>query len=73
MVNEIAFEFRNIPHVGFVLAFVVLVVGHTGNLLLSSLSSFVHPLRLTFVEGFEPERVRVSVTARKIEDEPESP
>ena len=29
------------------------VLGHTGNLLLASLSAFVHPLRLTFVEFYK--------------------
>ncbi|MFH2145041.1 MAG: V-type ATPase 116kDa subunit family protein [Candidatus Omnitrophota bacterium] len=53
VVNEIALEFRHIPVFGFVITFVILVVGHTGNLLLGGLSSFVHPLRLTFVEFYK--------------------
>jgi len=53
VVNEIALEFRHIPIFGFVITFVILVLGHTGNLLLSGLSSFVHPLRLTFVEFYK--------------------
>ncbi|MBU2063802.1 MAG: hypothetical protein KKF93_05345 [Candidatus Omnitrophica bacterium] len=53
VVNEIALEFRHIPVFGFLITFVILVVGHTGNLLLSGLSSFVHPLRLTFVEFYK--------------------
>ena len=53
VVNEIALEFRHIPIFGFVITFVILVIGHTGNLLLCGLSSFVHPLRLTFVEFYK--------------------
>jgi len=52
VVNEIAMQFRAIPWVGLVLALVFLVVGHGANLLVSALSSFVHPLRLTFVEFY---------------------
>ncbi|MBD3272414.1 MAG: hypothetical protein GF384_07760 [Elusimicrobia bacterium] len=53
VINDIAGEIRAVPVAGFVLAFVFLVFGHTTNLLLSSLSSFVHPLRLTFVEFYK--------------------
>ena len=53
VVNEIGMEFRSIPYIGFFVTFVFLVVGHTANLLLSGLSSFVHPLRLTFVEFYK--------------------
>ena len=34
------------------MAVVVLIIGHTVNLLLSSLSAFVHTLRLQYVEFF---------------------
>lgn len=53
VVNEIGMQFRTIPYIGYLLTFVFLIVGHTGNLLLSGLSSFVHPLRLTFVEFYK--------------------
>jgi len=53
VVNEIAFQAKGIPVVGFIVTFLILVIGHTGNLLLSALSSFVHPLRLTFVEFYK--------------------
>ncbi|MDD5746060.1 MAG: V-type ATPase 116kDa subunit family protein [Candidatus Omnitrophica bacterium] len=53
VVNDIALQFRSIPFIGYGLTFVILVVGHTGNLMLSALSSFVHPLRLTFVEFYK--------------------
>jgi V/A-type H+-transporting ATPase subunit I len=56
--NNIAGNFQAIPVFGPVVFVLVLLVGHTGNILLSGLGSFVHPMRLTFVEfynnsGFE--------------------
>jgi len=58
VVNNIGGQFQAIPIVGPVLFIIFLIIGHTGNLLLSGLGSFVHPMRLTFVEfynnaGFE--------------------
>ncbi|MBU4304470.1 MAG: hypothetical protein KJ893_02425 [Candidatus Omnitrophica bacterium] len=53
VVNDIAMQCRGVPFVGYLLTFVILIIGHTGNLLLSALSSFVHPLRLTFVEFYK--------------------
>ncbi|RKY37456.1 MAG: ATPase [Candidatus Omnitrophota bacterium] len=53
VINDIAFQAKEIPFIGFLVTFLILVVGHTGNLLLSSLSAFVHPLRLTFVEFYK--------------------
>ena len=42
----------DIPYVGWLLAAVMFVVGHLFNLAMSTLSSFVHSLRLQFVEFF---------------------
>ena len=53
VVNEIGMEFRTIPYIGYFLTFAFLIVGHSANFLLSGLSSFVHPLRLTFVEFYK--------------------
>ena len=53
VVNEIAAEMMQIPAAGPVLFIIILVVGHTGNLLLSGLGAFVHPMRLTFVEFYK--------------------
>jgi len=53
VVNEIAFQCRGIPYVGFFITLLILIVGHAGNLALGALSSFVHPLRLTFVEFYK--------------------
>ena len=52
-VNLIAGLFSDmIPILGVVVAVIVLIIGHVGNLLLSSLSAFVHTLRLQYVEFF---------------------
>lgn len=53
VVNSIAAQFTLIPFIGPVLYILVLILGHTGNLLLSSLGAFVHPMRLTFVEFYK--------------------
>jgi V/A-type H+-transporting ATPase subunit I len=53
VVNSIALSAKDVPYAGMLLFVVVLVVGHTANLLLSSLSAFVHPMRLTFVEFYK--------------------
>ena len=51
-VNVIAGIAWEIPVVGFIVAGAVLVGGHLVNLLLSTLSAFVHTLRLQYVEFF---------------------
>ena len=53
VVNDIAFSAQGVPYVGVVLTGLILVVGHTANLMLASLSAFVHPMRLTFVEFYK--------------------
>lgn len=53
VVNEIAFSAGGVAYVGPVLTVVILLVGHTANLMLASLSAFVHPMRLTFVEFYK--------------------
>ncbi len=53
VVNEIAFSAGGVPYVGIVLTGLILIVGHTANLMLASLSAFVHPMRLTFVEFYK--------------------
>jgi len=42
----------DVPYVGFILGALLFVVGHSVNIALSVLSSFVHSLRLQFVEFF---------------------
>ena len=53
VVNSIALSAKGIPVVGFVIFILILVIGHTANLMLASLSAFVHPMRLTFVEFYK--------------------
>ncbi len=52
VVAEIAMEMIPVAGLGFVFAGMVLVVGHTFNLLISTLGSFIHSARLQFVEFF---------------------
>jgi V/A-type H+-transporting ATPase subunit I len=42
----------NIPYIGFLLALIILIIGHTFNLLISGLSAFIHDARLQYVEFF---------------------
>lgn len=53
VVNQMALSFSEIKVIGPVLFLLVVVFGHLGNLAISSLSSFVHPLRLTLVEFYK--------------------
>ncbi len=53
VINSIGGQFLEIPVLGPVLFVLFLVVGHLGNMLISGLGSFVHPMRLTFVEFYK--------------------
>ena len=54
VINEIALEILSASAIlGPVFFVVFLIIGHTLNILISSLSSFVHPARLTFVEFYK--------------------
>jgi len=53
VVNSIAMSARGVPYLGFFLFVLILIIGHGANLMLSSLSAFVHPMRLTFVEFYK--------------------
>ncbi len=54
VINDIAMQIKGVaPVIGPVLFVVFLIVGHGANLLISSLGSFVHPMRLTFVEFYK--------------------
>jgi V/A-type H+-transporting ATPase subunit I len=51
--NMIATEISpDVPVLGQVVTLIILLIGHSLNLFLSTLSAIVHPLRLTFVEFF---------------------
>jgi V/A-type H+-transporting ATPase subunit I len=51
-INILTKLLMDVPYIGFVLGMLMFVVGHVVNILLSLLSSFVHSLRLQFVEFF---------------------
>lgn len=54
VINDIALQIKGVaPIIGPVLFVVFLVVGHGANLLIAALGSFVHPMRLTFVEFYK--------------------
>ena len=53
VVNQMALSFLGIKVIGPILFLLVAVLGHLGNLVISSLGSFVHPLRLTLVEFYK--------------------
>lgn len=55
VINMIAFLFKDmipIPFVNWIVFLLILVLGHTANLLINTLGSFIHSARLQFVEFF---------------------
>lgn len=53
VINSIGLQFLSIKFVGPIIFFIFMVAGHTLNIALGTLSGFVHPLRLTFVEFYK--------------------
>ena len=53
VINSISMTLGEVPYVGWLLMVIMLIVGHTFVMLLSSLGAFVHPLRLTFIEFYK--------------------
>ena len=51
--NDISSQMLSVPYVGWLLFIVLLVFGHTINIFMATLGSFVHPMRLTFVEFYK--------------------
>ncbi len=51
--NDISLQMASIPLVGWLLCVIMLIVGHSLNIGLATLGSFVHPMRLTFVEFYK--------------------
>jgi len=51
-INEIAFQFLSIPVAGIVILIIILIFGHLFNIAINILGSFVHTLRLQYVEFF---------------------
>ncbi len=53
VVNQMAAAFGKAPVIGPVIFLLILLVGHSANMVISSLGAFVHPMRLTFVEFYK--------------------
>ncbi|MFA8299897.1 MAG: V-type ATP synthase subunit I [Hyphomicrobiales bacterium] len=54
VVNDIGLQIKDaIPIIGPIIFVIFLIIGHGANMALSSLGSFVHPMRLTFVEFYK--------------------
>ncbi|HSO86933.1 MAG TPA: hypothetical protein VLQ91_10305 [Draconibacterium sp.] len=54
VINTIALRILgSAPIIGPIFFVVFLIIGHAANLMISSLGSFVHPMRLTFVEFYK--------------------
>jgi V/A-type H+-transporting ATPase subunit I len=52
VVNEMAFMSKGIPYAGYIIAVILLIVGHIGNLAINLLGSYVHTSRLQYLEFF---------------------
>jgi V/A-type H+-transporting ATPase subunit I len=53
VIDSMAMQMKAIPGVGWGLAIIMLIIGHTLVLGLCCLGAFVHPMRLTFVEFYK--------------------
>lgn len=54
VINSISLPLLDsVPVIGPIMFFVVMIIGHGANIALSGLGSFVHPMRLTFVEFYK--------------------
>ncbi|PWE00266.1 V-type ATP synthase subunit I [Marinilabilia rubra] len=52
--NQLAFDLApDVPLLGILITLIILLAGHGINIFMSGLGSFVHPLRLTFVEFYK--------------------
>ncbi|HSL85593.1 MAG TPA: hypothetical protein VK861_01515, partial [Bacteroidales bacterium] len=51
--NQISLQLLAVPYVGWLFFLVLLLFGHSLNLAIATLGSFVHPMRLTFVEFYK--------------------
>ncbi len=51
-VNMIAWMVLKIPVIGIVLAIVVLIIGHSFNIVINALGGFIHTMRLHYIEFF---------------------
>ncbi len=53
VINQMAISFGSAKYIGPVIFILIIVIGHTANIAISSLGAFVHPMRLTFVEFYK--------------------
>jgi len=51
-VNMIAWMVLKVPVIGIILAIVVLIVGHSFNIVINALGGFIHTMRLHYIEFF---------------------
>jgi len=51
--NEISAQLLSVKYVGWLFFIIVLLIGHSLNIAIATLGSFVHPMRLTFVEFYK--------------------
>ncbi|MEO0122996.1 MAG: V-type ATPase 116kDa subunit family protein [candidate division WOR-3 bacterium] len=51
-VNMIAWMVLKVPVIGIVLAIVVLIIGHSFNIVINALGGFIHTMRLHYIEFF---------------------
>jgi V/A-type H+-transporting ATPase subunit I len=51
--NQISLQLLSVPFLGWLLFGILLLVGHSLNIAIATLGSFVHPMRLTFVEFYK--------------------
>jgi V/A-type H+-transporting ATPase subunit I len=52
VINNIGHQIMGSGIIGIIIGVIFLILGHGLNLFISGLGSFVHPLRLTFVEFY---------------------
>ncbi len=52
VVNEIVFIFAGIPFIGFLLASVIFIAGHAGNMAINLMGGYIHTSRLQYLEFF---------------------
>ncbi|HUX57941.1 MAG TPA: V-type ATPase 116kDa subunit family protein [Bacteroidales bacterium] len=51
--NDISQQMLSVPYVGWLFFLLILLIGHSMNIAMATLGSFVHPMRLTFVEFYK--------------------
>ncbi|MCX7917236.1 MAG: hypothetical protein N2589_03825, partial [bacterium] len=52
VINQMVGMLKNLPYIGIFLAGLIFVIGHTGNLIINLLGSYVHTSRLQYLEFF---------------------